>query len=71
MLTAKKLPTGKEQEETMKKGTKSLHWLLSLLLAAVMLLSCSAVTAFAAGSDGNTREAIYLGVPTDDADGVY
>ncbi len=55
----------------MKKGTKSLHRLLSLLLAAVMLLSCSAVTAFAAGSDGNTREAIYLGVPTDVADGVY
>lgn len=55
----------------MKKGTKSLHRLLSLLLAAVMLLSCIAVTAFAAGSDGNTREAIYLGVPTDVADGVY
>ena len=54
----------------MKKGTKSLHRLLSLLLAAVMLLSCSAVTAFAAGSDGNSREAIYLGVPTDVTDGV-
>ena len=54
----------------MKTKTKSLHRLLSVLLALAVLLSCNAATVFAATADG-TREAIYLGVPSEISDGVY
>ena len=55
----------------MKTKQKSLHRFLTAVLAVVMLLSCSAITVFAAGNDSDTKEAIYLGVPSEIADGVY
>lgn len=55
----------------MKAKTTLTHRLLSLLLAAVMLLSLNVTPALAAGSGDTTREAVYVGVPSDVADGVY
>ena len=51
--------------------TKFLHRILSAVLAVAMLLSANVVTAFAAGTDTETKEAIYLGVPAEVEDGVY
>lgn len=54
--------------------TKPTHRLLgrglALLLAALMCLNLVCVSAFADTAD-ETKEAVYLGVPTDVADGVY
>lgn len=55
----------------MSTKRRTLHRLLSVLLAAALLLSCGAVTAFAAADETDTKEAIYLGVPAGIADGVY
>lgn len=53
----------------MNTKKRAFHRLLSLLLAAVLVLSCIGIPAFAAEDD--TKEAIYLGVPAEIADGVY
>lgn len=53
----------------MTKKTSLLHRMLSALLAVVMLLSCSAVTAFAA--DGDAAESDAAETAPTLADGEY
>lgn len=49
--------------------SKLVKRVLSAALAAALLLTSGLASAFAAGEV--TREAVYVGVPTDVADGVY